>query len=99
MRRRLPRDYSAQQLERGRGMTCHPVCGMPLVECVYDPQRQRFFRVSVLDGCRYALDRIGDGRDHDEGDRYPRHWNYDPYTGERLKPLKPCPPCGGWVMD
>jgi len=36
------------------------------------------------------LERIGDGSPHRAGNPYPKHWIYDPYSGERLPvPLPP----------
>lgn len=89
----LPRDYTAEEMDRGEGMNFHPVCRLAFEELEYDEESGRFFRRMGLFGpFNLALygpgveeviiiySRIGDGKDHAKGDPYPRHWVTDPWT-------------------
>ncbi len=87
--------YSAELMDRGRGMVFHPVDGKSLTEAPfnsdfqYDSDQSQYFAQSNphwdgTEGSRYYYHRIGDGSDYSAGDFYPNHWIFDPYTGKTL---------------
>lgn len=86
------RVYTAKQLNRGEGMVFHPLTGERLSRLMYYRSRGTFARVIFIwDDSAPALVRyrrqIGERRKlYAYGDPYPSHWQYDPWTGERLRP-------------
>ena len=75
----LGRGYSAEELDRGEGMTYHPDYGLPLSLFEYDDEHHQFRGHSDL------LDRIGCSLFCSKGDPYPQHWNFDPFSGALIR--------------
>lgn len=84
------RVFTAKQLNRGEGMTFHPVTGERLSRLVYYKSRGAFALVMELWLCSPFI--IGFRRQIGErqklyayGDPYPSHWEFDPWTRESLR--------------
>jgi hypothetical protein len=85
------RAYTAKQLNRGEGLSFHPMTGEALNSLVFQTYGQQFaLYVSGLpaawgDECDVVLRRpcIGDcGRKaYKAGDSFPRRWRFDPFSG------------------
>ena len=88
MNRTLPRSYTAEELDHGEGMSFHPDNAEPFVELEFIQSKHRYcFAPGIYNWMahdRWLLARIGDGQNHQVGDPYPAHWQFDPFTGERL---------------
>ena len=98
----LHRGYIVAELDRGEGMKFHPCCGIPFVEndvpsFWYDQYEHVYWYTPIVDvswfcdyiyGDRIDLPRISDRKPHAQGDVYPAHWTFDPYTGTPLGPWK-----------
>lgn len=88
------RHYTAKQLNRGEGMTYHPASGKQLSDLAYVKSKERFCHYIELTRLWFDLDdryeciwqeRIGTGRkEHFPGDPFPKHWQFDPWTGKKL---------------
>lgn len=88
------RHYTAKQLNRGEGMTYHPASGKQLSDLVYVKSKERFCHCIELTRLWFDFDdryeriwqeRIGTGRkEYFSGDPFPKHWRFDPWTGEKL---------------
>lgn len=88
--RALRRVYTAKQLNRGEGMTFHPVTGERLTRLTFLHAQGVFAVVIeppyanplVLKRCR----QIGERQKlYAYGSPYPRHWRFDPWTGKGLE--------------
>ncbi len=82
-------EMSVQELDEGRGMVFHPQYGKQaqLRDLLYDPAKLQFYVENTgawSRGTRKYLDRIGDGKNYRAGDRYLPHWEFCPYTGEKI---------------
>jgi hypothetical protein len=81
------RDYTSAQLDCGEGMAFHPHTGELLSMLTYDG-KTRTFRTIIpglfLGEDVIELSRIGVGRKRKAGQRYPRTWRFDPFSGNRL---------------
>ena len=91
----LPRDYTAEEMDRGEDMDFHPCSGFPHAGGTSrgtfgSPYVHRF---KIFEVCRS----IGDGCEHRKGDSYLVHWKFDPFTGQSLEPRRSS---GGlWEQD
>jgi hypothetical protein len=96
---RFEHDYSAQQLNFGVGMVCHP-CSLGEISCPkYDILELKFNRLSQkfyqvipkggwdTDPWIRELPRISEGKSVEPGDPFPSHWHWNPYTGGKLPRL------------
>ena len=86
----LPRDFTAEEMDRGEGMTFHP-CSLTrnrrrMEDFQYDFENKIHFFTSNWLGSvgRYDRPRIGTGQDCKAGEPFPDHWVQDPWTGETL---------------
>lgn len=84
----LKRVYTAKQLNRGVGMVYHPVTGERLRRLTYHRSRGAFARVyefpladSIVEFRRQISERQ---KYYAYGSCYPRHWRFDPWTGEKV---------------
>ncbi len=85
------RAYTARQLNRGEGMTFHPMSGELLQSLSFSTRGKKFFRrfpgtVFLFweddDELQFLPSIGGYGRKkYQSGDRYPRQWVFDPFTG------------------
>lgn len=81
-KRVLPRDYSAEEMDRGEGMEFHPDDGTVLGALSFSSEVGCFFCLGYWSAD--YLERISDGKSHRMGAPYPQHWRFDPFTGESL---------------
>lgn len=94
------RDFSAEELDRGDGMNFHPdwrnprkgdaflfIYGKTIEECRFDPETSTFVARYPHGQIHIQLERIGDGKPQKVGDPYPKHWYFDPWTGEGSRPF------------
>src|SRR3989338_1021075 len=88
------RVYTAKQLNRAEGMTFHPLSGELLSTLEFSDSGCVWCRsIFVLrtgwenqEPPREYLKCITGGKKlYAVGDPYPRHWRFDPFTGERLR--------------
>jgi len=84
----LRRVYTARQLNRGEGMTYHPMTGELLVRLTFFRSRGAFARVHAF---AWANPIVLFRRQISErqklyayGSPYPSHWRFDPWTGKGL---------------
>lgn len=90
------RAYTAKELNRGEGMTFHPVSGERLSTLQYCTHGRWWAKSIPLpqmgwDAIQYRheyLPCINGGRKrYAVGEAYPSHWKFDPFTGVRLNAL------------
>jgi len=89
MSKRFKKPYASEHLDAGVDMIFHPVNGMELrYMCADYSSRCFYYRDSKggwdMDAQAVVVDRISAGKDVAYGESYPRHWNFDPFTGEEL---------------
>lgn len=112
--KRLRHDYTAEQLDRGEWMDFHPCSGhrrrggsfstpLPSQPAAEFEASLGFYWYHGCYGDGVTWPRIGDGQPRRKGDPYPAHWDFDPYTGEKLVkhvalPM-PRPFLTGWEVD
>ncbi|HLC75991.1 MAG TPA: hypothetical protein VJB82_02635 [Candidatus Peribacterales bacterium] len=82
-------------MDQGLGMNFHPSDGTSLAALSFSSELNVFFSLRV-----WSTDpkpHISDGRVHKQGNAYPRHWMYDPFTGSDLVTHNDdyCGCCGG----
>lgn len=92
--KKLQRDYTILELDRGDEMQFHPCNGAPRVGntfyVIYPTlDKDAYFGGEVYShltcyNTSYAWPRIGDGKPRSAGDSYLDHWKFDPFTGEKL---------------
>ena len=90
--RHFTQRFDVSNLDRGIGIRFHPDNGMELTELCYLKSLGRF--AIELNGLAWATDpeyillaRIGaQKRFYEAGEPYPRHWKFDPMTGEQINP-------------
>lgn len=88
------RAYTARQLNRGEGMTFHPISGERL-SCLKFCTHGQWWRRSIplpqmgwqeIQYRREYLPCINGGKkNYATGEAYPSHWKFDPFTGEHLR--------------
>lgn len=88
------RNYTAKQLNRGEGMTFHPVTGEQLLHLTFHSHGKmwsRLRRILPTGGwqeieyrCELITHIAGTKKAYFPGDEYPTHWQFDPFTGARL---------------
>lgn len=87
------RSYTAKQLNRGEGMTFHPISGERLSNLEFSMHGQRWSRCIPLLSTgwgerEYRYEHLrciaGGKKCFEEGEAYPSHWNFDPFTGKVL---------------
>src|SRR5438105_4469914 len=88
---KFERFYTAQELDIGLGMVCHPCCGIP-----FDRLRRsgnRFYTSFHRGGWdddpeQLWQDRISEGKDVEAEEPFPAHWKWDPYSGKKLESVQ-----------
>lgn len=92
VKRVLPYDYSAKELDMGLRMQWHPIEHLRLVDDLGHRLWDAFgfchgtgTLIWSIGEKQVELPRIGDGHPRQAGDPYPEHWVFDPFTGERLE--------------
>ncbi len=89
---RFEHSYSAQELDLGVGMVCHPYNGHPMAsQNLHYLTTSRSYEIMMMQGAwnrepdQEVLPRIGEGKDVVSGDPFPEYWKWDPYTGKKLE--------------
>jgi hypothetical protein len=85
---------SVEQLDQARGMLVHPVTGVEIVLLQYCASRHEFYRSITRGAWDWDPDeewqgRISAGEDCQNGDPFPPHWRFDPFTLPRSAPFVP----------
>lgn len=82
--------YTELDLDRGVGMTFHPVSGIPLNRLRYNSRSRRFYSTFHYGGWSLesditVFDRISNGSCWKMGDQFPEHWRFHPLSGKKLQ--------------
>lgn len=93
--RLFTRAYTAEELDRGEGMTFFP-CDRRYkdggaIPLAYPPFIYRDGRFYQYGYSSLVYVRLSEGKDVQAGDPYPEHWVTDPWTGELLVVFKAYP--------